>query len=132
MSTRKYADTPEVEREDMLQANCDYSEEMPIKKHFTPDEITEQRKQFLDNAVILRRAAEVLRAAQDVYKDAIKEPTKDNAYLLQNIRAGFVEVNQQVYLFANHEEGFMEYYDRFGEKLQSRRLTPEERQTKIK
>lgn len=33
---------------------------------------------------------------------------------------------------ANHEEGFMEYYDRFGEKLQSRRLTPEERQTKIK
>ena len=114
-----------------LEANCLRPEEKVVKKLFEPDEIIDMRKQFMDNSIIIRRATEKLNKAKDEHKAEVKEPTDANAYLLANIRSGYVEVNQQVYLYDNQETGMMEYYDAKGELVESRRLTPEERQTRI-
>ncbi len=126
-----YQDTPDNEREAMLEANCVRPEEKMVKRHFTHTEITDQRKQFLDNCVIIRRAVEKLNIAKDIFKQETSGVSNENEYLLNNIRSGFVEMKQQVYLFDDQEKGVMNYYDSRGEFLESRRLTPEERQTRI-
>jgi hypothetical protein len=127
-----YADVPETDREAMLESMCKATEEKLVKKHFTPEEITEFRKNLSDNHVLIRKAIEALNEAKKVYNDAVNEPIKENLKLVNNIRCGFVEINQQVYLFPDYELSTMNYYDRHGEFLQSRRLLPEEMQTAIR
>lgn len=132
MATKMFEDYPENEREVMLEANCVRPEEKPVKQYFDLSELTEMRKQFSDNAILIRKANEVLKKAKDANAIEIKDPTKNNDKLRECIRAGFVEVNQQVYLFDDQDNGVMNTYDSKGNFIESRRLTPEERQTRIK
>lgn len=132
METKIYQNIPLDMREKMLEDMATRTEARPVKKHFSPDELTEYRKQYFDNALLQKKALEELKKAQEVYQAAIKMPVKENLYLQNNIRTGYVEVEQQVYLFDEQNEGMMYVYDNQGELMESRRLLPEERQTKIK
>lgn len=127
-----YENIPVEEREEMLLAMSYRTEEKMVQKHFTPEEILDYRKQFTENWVAVNKAKVILKQAQDKYTESTKDLTKENTYLINNIQTGFVELNQQVYLFDDQENGVMKYYDSRGEFLESRRLTPEERQTRIK
>jgi len=131
MEPKLYQDTHESEREAMLEANSHLTETMPVQKFFSPDEISDMRREFTDNHTIIRKAAEKLKAAQNAYKEETKKAIEDNVYILNNIRNGFVEVEQQVYLMADWEFRIIGYYDRYGNFIKSRRMTPDERQTKI-
>ncbi len=131
MSNKIFQEFPEDQRESMLEANCIRPEEKPVKKYFEQNELTEMRKQFSDNAITIRKATEVLNKAKEAHKISIADPSKENEYLRESIRAGFVEVNQQVYLFDDQENGVMNTYDNKGNFIESRRLTPEERQLRI-
>lgn len=127
-----FQDIAETDREQALEANCLRPETQTIRQHFEPDELLQMRKQFMDNSIIIRRAIEALNKAKEEYKEAVKLPEKDNSYLLNSIRCGFVEVEAQVYLFDDQEKGFMYTYDRRGQVYESRRLAPEERQLRVK
>ncbi len=116
----------------MLEANCDLPEEKAVKKHFSAEELIDMRKQFSENAITIRKATEKLNLAKEAYKIETQESINGNTYLMANIRAGFVEVNQQVYSFVDQTAGMMKCYDNTGELIDSRRLTPEERQTRIR
>lgn len=125
------ADTVVAEKEQMLEANCLRPEEKDIKKYFELEEMTEMRRQFYENAVEIRKANEAFVKARDAYKVIAEPLEKQNKSLMQQIRTGFVEVRQQVYLFDSQAEGMMGYYDNSGELIESRRLIPEERQTRV-
>jgi hypothetical protein len=131
MSQKMFADVPAQEREAMLDANCLRPEEMPIKKFFTGEEMIDMRREYSDNTIqIGRKNEELKKVKQEV--DAHNKPLIDqNTYLINNIRAGYVEANQQVYLFDDQESGMMNYYDNQGELVYSRRLMPHEKQTRI-
>lgn len=132
MENQLFQDTPINEREAMLEANCLRPEEKLVKKHYAAEEVVEMRKQFLENNIVIKKAGEILSVAKSIFNETVASPVKDNVYLLANVRSGFVEVNQQVYLFDDQEKGMMNTYDATGELIESRRLTPEERQTRIK
>lgn len=127
MSLKMFEEIPENEREAMLEANCVHPEEKPVKKYFEQEEMTEMRRQFFENALTIRKSNEVLKKAKDLNAIEIKEPTKNNEYLRESLRAGYVEVKQQVYLFDDQEKGVMNTYDCKGNFVESRLLTPEER-----
>lgn len=131
MSKKLYQDLPEAEREAMLEANCYHTETAPVKEHFEESEMQKMRTQFFDNALVVRKAIEALNAAKEIYKKAVAQPTKDNEYLRECLRHGYVEVNKQVYLFPDHDNGVMETFDPRGNFISSRNLTPSERQTRI-
>jgi len=132
MEAKKYQDVPQDERESMLEANCDQQDEMPIQKHFTPEEINEMRKQHVDNSIAIKRKMEEFKKFKAEIDAFIKPLAEENTYLLQNVRTGYVEVTKQVYIFGDHETGMMNYYDNAGELVYSRRMMPHEKQLKIK
>lgn len=131
MEQKLFQDVPENEREAMLEANCHEREIMPVQKHFTEQEINEKRSEYLSNSIAIRRAIEKLKLAKEVYASETKRPIDENNYLLQNIRMGYIEVEEDVYLMADWENRTMLYYDKRGEFLKSRKMLPHERQTKI-
>ncbi len=132
MENKIYQEFDEAHREKMMEDMCRGTEEQLVKKHFSPEEITDFRKQLSDNHVVIRKAIEALNLAKAEFNEATKGAVKENLTLVNNIRCGYIQVNQQVYLFDDQDNGVMNYYDRLGEFLQSRRLLPEERQTRIK
>lgn len=119
------------EREAMLEANCVRTEEMPVKKFYTPEEIIEMRREYTENSIQIKRKMEELKKIKAEIDGYCKPLIESNTYLLTNIRTGHVEQDQQVYLFDDQKAGMMKFYDNRGEMVSSRRLTPEERQTRF-
>lgn len=132
MENKLFQETPENEREAMLEANCIRPEEKTIQKYFTPDEMIQMRADYSMNAIVIRKATEKLNQAKDLWKVETKPQLDENEYLINNIRHGFQEVDMQVYLFADFEAGMVGYYDNTGTLIESRRMRPEERQMYIK
>lgn len=132
MESKIFQEYSLAEREAVIEANSYNQEEMPIQKHFNEDEINEMRKNHVNNAIAIKRKMEEFKKFKMEIDAFIKPLADENTYLLANVRAGYVEVTQQVYLFEDHENGMMNYYDNTGELVHSRRMLPHEKQTKIK
>lgn len=127
-----FQDAPEgAQRQAMLEANSHSVEEQPVKEFFAEDEILQKRKKFADNAIEIRREEEKLAKLKAQSKGIIKPLQEENKSLLTDIRQGFVEVEQPVYLIADHVNGMMGYYDAKGELISSRKLMPSERQMNV-
>lgn len=120
------------EREASLEANCLRPEETLIKKYFEENEINDMRREFTQNSISIKKLIEKLKLFKNEVDAEIKPMAESNLYLINNIRTGFVEVNQQVYLFDDQENSMMHTYDAKGDLIGSRRLAPEERQQRIK
>lgn len=129
MENKLFQDIPQgSEREAHLDANCVRPEEMQVKKHFNEAEMTSMRRDYANGKIELKKEEERLaqiKKDSDLKMKATKESVTYNEL---NIRFGFVEVKQQVYLFADQTAGMMNYYDADGELVHSRRLEPIERQ----
>lgn len=132
MESKIFQDTPIAEREAMLKANSYSDEEMPIQKHFQEEEINDMRKSYMTNSIAIKKKMEEFKIFKQETDAFLKPFVEDNEYLLGNIRTGYVEVNQQVYLFEDHDSNMMCYYDNTGVLVHSRRMLPHERQSKIK
>jgi hypothetical protein len=65
------------------------------------------------------------------YKALMQPILESKSADLKGIRTGYTEDMQDVFLYDDQEDGMMRYYDRKGEEIQSRRLTPDERQVTI-
>jgi hypothetical protein len=132
MENKIFQDTPENEREEALLANCMETTEKTIQRYYTPEEMAQKQKDYAANAIIIRKATEKLNKAKDEWKAATKVPSDQNEYLIRNIRAGYEELEAQVYLFPDFDAGMVGVYDNTGNLLESRRMKPEERQHYIK
>lgn len=120
-----------IKRKAMLEANCLEMQEMPVKKYYDEVAISEMRKEYTENAAKIFKAMEELKEVQARIKGIIKPLVEQNSYLLRNIREGYNEVVQDVYLFDIQELGMMAFYDKNGELVNSRRLFPNEKQTNV-
>jgi len=132
MQSKIFQDTPIAEREAMIEANAHSSEVMPVQKHFTEEQINDMRRTHVANAIAIKKKMEEFKKMKAEIDAFIKPLADENNYLLANVRAGYVEVEQQVYLFEDHDNGMMLYYDNQGELVHSRRMLPHERQHRIK
>ena len=122
MEAKIFQEIPVEEREAYLEANSDSTEEMPVKKHYEESEILEMRRQHVNNALLMRKLTQDFVKVKAEYDGKMKPLKEENAYTLNLIQTGYVEVNQQVYLVADFTTMMMGYYDKDGELLESRKL----------
>lgn len=129
---RMFADiTDPKEKEAALEANCVRPEEMGVKDYYTEQEMTDMRKEYAENSTIIAKKMEEYAKLKAEIMAHIKPAEAQRKYLLTQIRAGFQEVQKQVYLFDDQDNNVMEYYDNTGNFVYGRPLMPTERQTNV-
>lgn len=122
--------TPE-QRLQMLKDHCDSMEETKYFKDLTPDELDVKRETFVDNSITLSTLEDELTAYKESYKNQMK-PLKDTNKALQTqIKMRKENIEGVLFHIADQVAGIMETYDEFGEFVSSRRLRPDEKQTKL-
>jgi hypothetical protein len=132
IDTTLFADVPAgAQREEMLDANALRSEKRMIKRPYSEIEKDNMRRELVRDLTQLQKLDEEFRALKKKYDDEMA-PLKTNVKkLTTNLRTGYIEVNEDVYLYDYQEAGQMAIYDRNGELIETRRLMPDERQTNI-
>jgi hypothetical protein len=119
------------ERLSILQNNADKIEQTTYLKPLTEDELNERREALTDNCIKLGDLEEEkanivadLKAKMDPLKAVNKE-------LLWELRVKQAKVDGTLFHMANHDDNMMETYDHNGELVSTRRLRPDEKQTRI-
>lgn len=131
MSKQFMPDASPEQRLQMLKDHCDSMEETKYFKDLTPDELDVKRETFVDNSITLSTLEDELNAYKESYKNQMK-PLKDNNKALQTqIKMRKENIEGVLFHIADQAVGIMETYDEFGEFVSSRRLRPDEKQTKL-
>lgn len=138
-----------------LDAVCDEREQMLVTRTFTKEEIS-ALKSRLANVVIeidhrnklssqfkmllsqSMELEELVSSCQELFDDVsdlsekgVKELSKEKENIKSQIKNGFVEREEMVYKFKDHEEGIVAFYDLEGNLFSSRNMYPNERQAKL-
>lgn len=121
-----------IKRKSMLETNClDVEKEYPVKRYYDDVERAEFQREYSDNAIKLDRAMKKLDEYKAEIKSIVKPLIEQQHYLLTNIREGYSERPETVYLFDFQDLGILGIYDEKGELIDSKRLTPGQRQTNV-
>lgn len=124
-------DVSPEERLQMLKDHCESMEETKYYRDLTADELDVKRETFVDNAIKLSVLNDELQAYKDSYKNQMKPYAAENAALQMQIKTRKQNIEGTLFHIADQSAGIMETYDEFGEFVSSRRLRPDEKQTKI-
>ena len=127
-----FSEYPEHEREKHLRDNAEAVVEKTVRKIFTKEEIDGLNSNFASLTRSVKAKKDELKSIVTEAKAAIKLVQMEADYTLERASRGYDESVQDCYAFPNVEDGKMEFYDKFGEFVDSRRMLPEEKaQTKM-
>ena len=115
----------------ILLDNCEGVEDMTFTEQLSEEQLAELREVHTDNCIEIGKHNEVLKEAKDAHKEAVKPLSTDNKDILKTLRTRHKEINGKVYRLANLDNGMMEYVNEKGHVVSSRRLKPEEKQTRV-
>lgn len=132
MTKTMFADVPDLsERLRLLKENCDSSETTSYVRNLSQDELDFKRESLTDNCIQLNEYEDELKTVKADFKDKM-EPLKDaNKLLLRQIKTRQEELKGTIFNYADHIDGMMYTYDENGDLVGSRRLKPEEKQSKV-
>lgn len=122
--------TPE-ERLRILQTNADKVETTTYDKELTEDELIAKREEFVDNSIVVSKLEDELAEKKKEFKNKIEPVKLVNRALQQEIKTKKKEVKGLLFQMADHVNSMMEVYDEGGELVSSRRLRPDEKQTRL-
>lgn len=117
--------------EQTLKANADRIEKQTFMRKLMDPEYEKVVQDFARVATDIKVLEEEFKAVKDDFKDRLKPLQQQFQYHLSVVRTHQIQVTEEVYLIADHESGMMETYSKDGELILSRRLTPEEKQTRM-
>ena len=119
-----------AERLAVMRNNADHVNEGKYFKVLTEDELAQRMRKLADNSIKLSELDDEKKEAVAEFKEQMDPLAKDNKVLMGEIRTRQRLVDGTLFLFADHESGMMNTYDELGELVSSRRLFPEEKQTR--
>jgi gas vesicle protein len=122
--------SPEVRRQ-ILTDNADKIEESTYQKPLTPEELDLRRAQLSDKDIELADLEDEKKEMMAGIKqrmDAVKTVKKT---LRAEVRTRQTTVTGKLYHVANHDNNMMESFDEEGNLVSSRRLLPNERQSRF-
>ena len=126
-----FQDMTPGERAKMLADNAEAKENFQYPKELSPDEIAELKDELSSESITLSKLEERKKELMDEIKSEIK-PVKDEVNrVLQLLRTRIEEVEEEVYLIADQEEGMMGYYNQDGKLVHQRLLRGNEKQFRI-
>lgn len=131
MEKQLFANLSPADRIEMLEANCERSEEMTYSKPLLPEEMEAERINFSQKSIELAVKQDKFKEISDQHKAEIKPMMEEARTILQMIKSRQKVVKELVYHLADHEDGLMCTYNQRGELIMTRRLTPEENQMSI-
>ena len=114
------------ERVAQLKKICHSESEETYNRTLTDSEIEREKTNYVDNGIRLKDVEVEAKASADSFnakKTAIKKEMDEQLERVQNRSR---KVYDALYGVANPENGQMEFYDKFGELISSRGLTPDE------
>ena len=114
------------ERVVQLKKICHSESEETYNRTLTDSEIEREKTNYVDNGIRLKDVEVEAKASADSFnakKTAIKKEMDEQLERVQNRSR---KVYDTLYGVANPENGQMEFYDKFGELISSRGLTPDE------
>ena len=114
------------ERVGQLKKICHSESEETYNRTLTDSEIEREKTNYVDNGIRLKDVEVEAKASADSFnakKTAIKKEMDEQLERVQNRSR---KVYDTLYGVANPENGQMEFYDKFGELISSRGLTPDE------
>ena len=114
------------ERVAQLKKICHSESEETYNRTLTDSEIEREKTNYVDNGIRLKDVEVEAKASAESFnakKTAIKKEMDEQLERVQNRSR---KVYDTLYGVANPENGQMEFYDKFGELISSRGLTPDE------
>jgi len=122
--------TPE-QIKSMLANHCESSEETKYYRDLTEQDLVEKHQELSKNLIKLNELEEELKDIKDDYKDRMKPMKVTQKDLLEAIGVKKELITGTLYHIANQVDGMMETYTETGELHSSRRLRPDEKQTRL-
>ncbi len=127
-----FQDLPVEARPQALKDNAYKSEEMTINRPYTPEQLINFKDDLSSEMIALNEHEVALKKIKDEYKAKMKPYELKKRVLLKSLKLKHEESFEEVYLLDDQEKGIMNIYDAEGKFLQTRKLYPDERQTKMK
>jgi hypothetical protein len=119
------------DRRQILRDSSDHIENTTYHRDISPEDMLVKRETFTLNHIEISKHDAVLDAAKADHKAITKPIKEENIMLLDQIKTRKETVTGELYSIADHYESVMNTYDEHGEFISSRRLRPEERQTRM-
>lgn len=119
------------ERLEQLKNSADKVEMFSYPRELSNGEIQELQSNLSQNMIFVDKEDQKLKVAKEIFKAATKPVKQTIAKDLQMIRSQVEEVNEEVYLLKDVEEGKMGYYSKDGILRFERNLRPDEMQYSI-
>lgn len=124
-------DVAEDQREQMLTEMAKTSTFEKVKRHYSEDEKSQIREFVSNESIVLMDKQEEFKAIKKEFDAAIKEAKNTVTSSLKDLKKGYSENDEKVYMIDDQENGIMNVYDNKGKFLYSRKLFADERQTTI-
>lgn len=131
MSKNFLPDYPEADRLQILKDSSDHIESTTYYRDLSEHDIDIKNESFVGNSIEISKHDGELSKAKLIHKMNTKPLEAANEILLEEISTRKEKVNGHLFSIADHESGLMNTYDEKGEFISSRRLRPDERQTRM-
>lgn len=118
------------ERIQVLKNNADHIEETTYEKDLTQDELDAKREEFVDNDIKIATLEDELNEKKAEFKNKMEPIKLVNRSLRREVKTKKKEVKGQLFHMADHVNSVMETYDHEGEFVSSRRLRPDEKESR--
>lgn len=114
------------ERVKELKKVCKTKTVKAFKRSLTESDIEKELRVYADLGIKLQEAELEKSEIVKTHNEGIKAIEAEMDVSLDVIKNGKKEVSDDLYLVPNYDSGQMETFDRFGELIETRRLTPDE------
>lgn len=128
---RKFGNATPEERKELLKANAYSISTEEIRKEYTQDELESMKTEFTEESIALAKKEKEKADLTAVLNGEIKILKTNSKKTLAAIARGGEDVEVELFAFDDQDRGTMDFYDESGEFIRSRKLKPEERQTKL-
>jgi len=120
-----------VARVQFLDANCTEVENIGFTREFTQEEMEAMKDNLADVSIELNDLQIEKKELVKEINLKMKPKDQQRKNLLESIRKRSEYVNEDCFKFVDHEANVVGYYNSEGSLVSTRRIKPEERQTKM-
>lgn len=131
MSDYIYPEHSMNDRIKMLQNLSVKSEVKTYNRSLSEEEISREKDRYSSDAIEVDRQKKDLKATVDRLKAGITSVETLMEERLERIKTGQMETTATLYGVPDHNKGFMNWYDNYGERINSTALTPDEKQGRL-
>lgn len=114
------------QREQELKKLCVTEKEENFFRTLTDSDVDKEKHLYAEKGGELKEKKAEAKASADTFKTSMQAIEKDMDERLERIQTRKRKVYDKLYGLPNYQSGLMEFYDRFGEMIDSRKLTPDE------